>query len=648
MTRRLAVVLVGLLTVAGLTAAPAFASAGAGGATLDDLTVRGRQVEVTLTAQGLPSGQAVDPKSVRVFVGGTEVSARAALAGQTTRVPRSIVLLVDVSGSMKGDGISSLQNAGATFLRALPRDVRVGIVAFSDAPRVLLKPTTNRGAAQAVLKGLKADGETALYDGVTAALPGLGSRGDRTLVVLSDGGDTVSRATLKSAALALAASGVRVEVVGFRTNESQGVALDRLAKAGDGRVRSAADSAALSRAFADAAGVLSSQVHVTAALPTDIGGGLELTVRAEAGGDEVSAASTLVLPAVAPTASSRAAGPSNESGSVVSAPRFLASAVPVAVVTALLAFVIAMLMASPMLETSSRRRMRQLDFYTVSGRRVRAREALDGSTSDRQFGQSLLDASQRIVQRRGIEQEMVVRLDQADLPFRPHEWLVLRVAGALVSVALVAVLGAGGIGCVLAAVPGWLGSGAYRRIRTGRRLKKFGAQLPDALALVASSLQTGFSLPQALDAVARDSAPPLSMEFGRALAEARLGADMEDALDRVSDRMSNEDMRWAVMAIRIQRQVGGNLAETLRSTIATVRERAALHRQVRALSAEGRLSAYILIALPIGIAAMMYLTNPSYISQLWSSLIGWLMLVVVAIGMVVGWFWMQKVVKVEV
>jgi tight adherence protein B len=106
-------------------------------------------------------------------------------------------------------------------------------------------------------------------------------------------------------------------------------------------------------------------------------------------------------------------------------------------------------------------------------------------------------------------------------------------------------------------------------------------------------------------------------------------------------------MRWAVMAIRIQREVGGNLAETLRTTAATLREREQLRRQVRALSAEGRLSAYILIVLPIGLFLYLLLVNFDYISLLWTSLVGIAMVIFAVVAMVIGIFWMRNVVKIE-
>jgi tight adherence protein B len=185
-------------------------------------------------------------------------------------------------------------------------------------------------------------------------------------------------------------------------------------------------------------------------------------------------------------------------------------------------------------------------------------------------------------------------------------------------------------------------------IRIGRRRAAFGEQLPDVLQLIAGSLQSGFSLPQAVDAVVREGSQPAASEFSRALVEARLGADLEDALNRVADRMNSTDLRWTVMAIRIQREVGGNLAEVLRTTVGTMRERAYLRRQVSSLSAEGRLSAYVLIALPLLIGGWFFYSDPSYMRPLYTTLIGLVMLVGSVVLILVGAFWMRRLIKIEV
>jgi tight adherence protein B len=244
-------------------------------------------------------------------------------------------------------------------------------------------------------------------------------------------------------------------------------------------------------------------------------------------------------------------------------------------------------------------------------------------------------------------------LERADLPVRPGEWAVLRGVAIVVGVAGGLVLMHGGsistfIGACLGAGVGVIGPAFFLKFAASRRAKKFEAQLPDVLTLVASSLSTGFSLLQALDAVARDATEPSAKEFARALAETRIGTDLNDALEHLADRMDSSNLRWTGMAISIQRQVGGNLAETLRSTAATLRDRQSLIRHVNALSAEGKLSAYILIALPIGVFVYMLGVNKAYVELLWTTLIGIGMLSAGLISLGIGVFWMRKVVKVEV
>lgn len=245
-------------------------------------------------------------------------------------------------------------------------------------------------------------------------------------------------------------------------------------------------------------------------------------------------------------------------------------------------------------------------------------------------------------------------INRADLPLRAGEWFVLRVLAVIACAAL----GAGLVrdaaplavaaGALVGALVGLLLPAFVLRALARRRARKFEALLPDVMMLVATGLSSGFSLTQALDGVARDSAQPAAKEFSRALAETRIGTDISDALDHLAVRMDSESMRWTTMAIRIQREVGGNLADTLRTTANTLRERESLRRQVRALSAEGRLSAYILIALPILLLLYMTGVNRSYVSLLWTTVPGIIMLVAGAIGMVIGTLWMNKVVKIEV
>jgi tight adherence protein B len=232
---------------------------------------------------------------------------------------------------------------------------------------------------------------------------------------------------------------------------------------------------------------------------------------------------------------------------------------------------------------------------------------------------------------------------------RPQEWILLRISAVAAAVAGITVL----TGSLLAGLPlgtlvAWLATMLLLKVRAARRCAAFADQLPDVLQLIASSLRSGFTLAQALEAVVREGDQPAAEELTRALTETRLGLSLEQALDQVATRMHSQDLEWVVMAVRISRDVGGNLAEVLLTTVHTMRERGQLRRQVRALSAEGRLSGYILVALPVVVAAWFMLVRPEYLRPLFTDPVGMIMLVLAGLGVVVGSWWMSRIVKVEI
>jgi Flp pilus assembly protein TadB len=219
--------------------------------------------------------------------------------------------------------------------------------------------------------------------------------------------------------------------------------------------------------------------------------------------------------------------------------------------------------------------------------------------------------------------------------------------GLVLTVVLTILIGSPVIGVLGGALLSWAGMRVLLSVRIARRRAAFAEQLPDLLQLVAGSLKSGFSLAQGLDAVIREGTQPASSEFARALSLARLGVDQADALQRVADRMDCLDLRWAVMVIRIQREVGGRLAEVLTTAVSTMRERSHLRNHVKALSAEGRLSAYILVALPVLIGVWMFTTDRPYMRLLYTNTIGIVMLAGAVFLIGVGALWMRKVIRVE-
>ena len=166
--------------------------------------------------------------------------------------------------------------------------------------------------------------------------------------------------------------------------------------------------------------------------------------------------------------------------------------------------------------------------------------------------------------------------------------------------------------------------------------------------MLAGSLKAGYSLPQALDNVAKESGGAFGQEINRALLESRLGLPLEEALEAVAQRMQSKDFHWVVMAIRINRRVGGNLAEVLTTVGETLRERERLRRQVKTLSAEGVLSAWILGVMPILIALFITWRNPGYLEPMVTTVMGWIMIAVGVVLYIIGVIWMRNTVKMEV
>ena len=185
------------------------------------------------------------------------------------------------------------------------------------------------------------------------------------------------------------------------------------------------------------------------------------------------------------------------------------------------------------------------------------------------------------------------------------------------------------------------------KFRASRRRAAFADQLDDSLQLMAGSLRAGHSLLRAVDAVSQDAPSPTADEFARIVNETRVGRDLGDSLDEVAERMGSDDFTWVAQAIAIHREVGGNLAEVLDAVGQTIRERNAIRRQVKALSAEGKLSALVLGGLPFAIIAFLTVTNPAYVAKFTQSVIGYGMIAAAVVLMLMGGFWLKKTVAIK-
>jgi tight adherence protein B len=250
---------------------------------------------------------------------------------------------------------------------------------------------------------------------------------------------------------------------------------------------------------------------------------------------------------------------------------------------------------------------------------------------------------------RGLEAKIAKRLDGAGSKWRPAEWLLFHAALFVLISAAGLLLGGGNLvfGLIFMGL-GAIGPWFYLGFRRNRRRKKFERALPDTLQLMSGSLAAGLSLAQSVDTIVRDGTEPVASEFRKVLVETRLGLSLETALQGIADRFESKDFDWVVMAINIQRQVGGNLAELLNTVAATMREREYMRRQVAALAAEGKLSAMVLGGLPPAFMLYLLVANHAYVIVLFTRALGIVMLIGGAVILSVGIFWMSRIVKVEV
>lgn len=236
------------------------------------------------------------------------------------------------------------------------------------------------------------------------------------------------------------------------------------------------------------------------------------------------------------------------------------------------------------------------------------------------------------------------KLERAGLKTQPADFLLMMGAGTVAGSVFGFLLGGLFFAILMiAVVPA--GMMAYLSVLTSRRKSKFDEQLPDTLQMLTGSMRAGHSLMRAIDASARETDAPMSEELARIVNETRIGRDLGESMIDVSARTGSEDFAWISQAIEIHREVGGDLAEVLDHVGETIRDRNQIRRQVKALSAEGKMSAAVLMGLPVVLFFALILINAQYAKTFTSTVPGFLMLGAAAVMLTAGGFWLSRLIK---
>ena len=522
-----------------------------------------------------------------------------------------VILTIDTSESMQ-PAIENAKAAANEFIAAMPTDVRIGVETFSDGVSVLAPPTTDRGLLNLQIALITTGGDTALYDGVVGASQRFSPDAThKVLVVLSDGRDEGSAATLDDARLA--ATNLHVEAISLATALSDVESLAAL-----GFVTSADDPAAVSAAFARVAGlvveVIETAPTTTAAPTTTIA---PATTVAPATTDAPLPTAVAATPAQQVQPPTPTVGPDNQSASTV---WLWVGAAGV---------FIGLFLVGALLFPRAR----------VS----KARLGIDKPRTASSMGIKTMSAVDEALERYGKRADLGETLAMANVAMQPAEFAATVAVLAIVA-GLVGLVALGPIVGLTVAVLVCVGAAAYVRRARDRRQAAFADQLPDVLQLITTALRSGYGITQALESVAEEAEEPARSEFANVLAESRLGRDLSESMHALASRMDSTDLEWIVSAIDINRDTGGNLSEILQKVSMTIRERARIGRQVRTLTAEGRLSARILLVMPFAMLLWQWRVNPDNFAKLTEG-IGLIFLGIAGILLVLGSLWVRKIVN---
>lgn len=248
---------------------------------------------------------------------------------------------------------------------------------------------------------------------------------------------------------------------------------------------------------------------------------------------------------------------------------------------------------------------------------------------------------------RRLGQRIEKRLEEADVMLRGGEFIVIVMVAAMGSFLFIFSITFNPMQGIIAALIAAMMPFSLLDMARAKRITSINSQLGDALTILANSMRSGYSFVQSMDLVRKELPDPISKEFSRTIREINLGTATEDALLNMARRINSEDFDLIVTAVLIQRQVGGNLAEVLDNIAGAIRDRIRIKREVKTLTAQGRISGFIIGLLPVLLGIFMFCTNTSYIMELFTTKIGLMMLSGAIVGEIAGIFIIKKIVDIK-
>lgn len=592
----------------------------------------------------LPAARALTAGQVHVSENGVPVRGlRILREGASLQSRSAVVILIDESLTMKGTPIKDAFAAARTFAARAGADEEIAIVTFNHAVGVL-KPFTYSASAIASALTRKAALEygTKNYNALEQAGTMIGAAHvpSGSIIILTDGQNVGSTVTPQTALGPLAKAHIRVFAVGLASPAYNRRALQLMASATGGSYIKATNLSQLTPILDTIGSDLSSEYLVRYRSVANPASHVTVAVRVQ--GEPGVASARYVSPALnlAPASVPRK---SEFARLVVS---------PVVMVIVVVTFVSLLLfaLANAFSERSAPLLSRVGRFVSVEEEPQQAekqpRESRRGRAAPSRGGLLARVQLQRTEESRRWNVRLAATLELADISATAFQVVLLTVASAVV-VGFVLDVAIGPLGAIVAVLVVPFVARWFVRRKLRRKRRAFAEQLPDNLDVLASSLRAGHSLVGALAVVAEDASEPSRGEYRRVVAEEQLGVQLEDALKVTAARMDNRDLEQVALVARLQREMGSNSAEVLDRVIETVRSRMELRRLVRTLTAQGRLSRWILTGLPIGLALVLTLLDSHYMHPLFHSLIGKALLGISVCMVGMGSFVIGKIIDIK-
>lgn len=555
--------------------------------------------------------------------------------GEATGPASGVVLVIDASKSMTGDPIRNAMAAARGFAAKRRPSQQLAVLAYNARTETVLPFTTDEGEIDGALEGTPRIAYfTRMYEAIDQAISMIQEEhlSPGSIVLLSDGQEVGSLASPAAAIAKARAAHVRVFSVGLRSRYYDAKTLGKLAAQTGGRYLEASSPKALEPIFSELGSELASEYMLRYESTADVGQRVRIAIRIKG------VPGLLVSGYNIPEEAAAAAEPYRPSVGA----RILQSPLTMLVValgtTLLLGFAVLTLLR-PRRRTL---RSRMAEFVSVRPTLPEEQPSGGGRITSR-----VLVGAERSLETTQWWARFKETVELAEISMPPFHIAMWTLAGTIfVSWLIVLVTGSLLFALVGLAIPWTVRSLIHRKLE--RKRKQFGEQLPDNLQVLASALRAGHSFVGALSVVVDDADEPSRSEFRRVVADEQLGVQLEDAIRSTVRRMDNEDLEQVALVAALQRRTGGNMAEVLERVTETIRERFELRRLIQTLTAQGRMSRWIVSALPVGLLLALSAINPGYIAPLFTTGVGKVALTVAAAMLIAGSLVIKRIVNIKV